>query len=116
MKIFLSRAVFILMASATLPMLPGCKKNTTNNTDAGQAPTVTTNVISAVTQTSASCGSNVTNDGTAAVTFRGVCWSTNSQPTIADSKTLNGTGTGPFTSSLTGLTDGATYYVRAYAT
>jgi hypothetical protein len=114
MKKYLSRALFILVTSGML--IPGCKKNTADNTPAGQPPTVTTNVIKEVTQTSATCGGNVTNDGTAAVTFRGVCWSTNPQPTIADSKTLNGSGTGAFTSSLTGLTDGATYYVRAYAT
>lgn len=79
------------------------------------APILTTNESSAVTSTSASSGGNVTNDGGSAITARGVCWSTNQNPTIADNKTTNGTGTGSFTSSITGLIPGKTYYIRAYA-
>jgi photosystem II stability/assembly factor-like uncharacterized protein len=45
-----------------------------------------------------------------------VCWNTTGSPTISDSKTTDGTGTGAFTSSVTGLTKGVTYYYRAYAT
>lgn len=78
--------------------------------------TLTTTAISAITSTTATCGGNVTSDGGASVTARGVCWSTNQNPTTADSKTTDGTGTGAFTSSLTGLTAGTTYYVKAYAT
>ena len=55
-------------------------------------------------------------DGGASVTARGVCWSTTTNPTIANSKTTDGTGTGTFTSAITGLTSGTTYYVRSYAT
>ena len=51
-----------------------------------------------------------------AVTARGVAYGTSPSPTIADSKTTDGTGTGSFTSSLTGLNPNKTYYVRAYAT
>jgi len=39
-----------------------------------------------------------------------------SNPTIADSKTVDGTGVGSFTSAITGLASGTTYYVRSYAT
>lgn len=85
---------------------------TVNNT----VPTVTTNNMSNITQTTATCGGNVTNDGGNPVTARGVCWSTNSNPTISNSHTTNGTGTGSFTSNITGLTANTTYYVRAYAT
>ncbi|MCX6237368.1 MAG: hypothetical protein NTY07_07405 [Bacteroidia bacterium] len=80
------------------------------------APVLTTTDLSAVTSTSASSGGNITNDGGSAITARGVCWSTSQNPTIADTKTSNGTGTGIFTSAITGLTPGATYYFRAYAT
>ena len=46
-----------------------------------------------------------------------VCWSRTSNPTSdLPTKTTNGTGTGTFISSITGLTDGAVYFVRAYAT
>lgn len=79
-------------------------------------PTVTTTAISDTTQTTATSGGNVTNDGGASITARGICWSTSANPTTADSKTSNSTGTGTFTSSLTGLIGNTTYFVRAYAT
>ena len=79
------------------------------------APTVTTTTASNITSTTATSGGNVTNDGGSAVTARGVCWSTSQNPTLSNSHTTNGSGTGNFTSSLTGLTAGTTYYVRAYA-
>ena len=50
------------------------------------------------------------------MTARGVCWSTSQNPTIADSHSTDGTGTGIFVSNLTGLTLNTAYYVRAYAT
>ena len=51
-----------------------------------------------------------------AITARGVCWSTSPNPTIADSHTVDGSGTGNFNSSIIGLSPSTTYYVRAYAT
>ena len=79
-------------------------------------PTITTQAVTDVKYVSASCGGNVTATGGASVTARGVCWSTTSNPTIDDAHTTNGTGTGSYTSSITGLIPGTTYYVRAYAT
>jgi hypothetical protein len=66
--------------------------------------------------TSANSGGNVTNSGGSIVTARGLCWSTNANPTISDSLSLNGSGLGTFTAVLNGLTMNTTYYVRAYAT
>lgn len=80
------------------------------------APTVTTNDVSSVTSNSAVCGGNVTSIGNGTVTARGVCWSTNENPTINDSHTTDGTGIGSYTSNMTNLTESTTYYVRAYAT
>ena len=80
------------------------------------APTVTTTAVSSVTSNSAQSGGNVNSDGGAAISSRGVCWSKSENPTIADSKTANGTGTGSFVSAITGLNPGTPYYVRAYAT
>ena len=51
-----------------------------------------------------------------ALTKIGVCWSTSQNPTVSDDHTTDGSGTGSFTSNLTNLTPGTTYYVRAYAT
>ena len=79
-------------------------------------PTVTTNNVSSITTTTAVCGGNVTYDGGLTVTARGVCWSTSPNPTVDNSKTTDGSGLGAFTSDITGLTEGVTYYVRAYAT
>ena len=80
------------------------------------APTVTTTAISNVDKTTATSGGEVTADGGADVTARGICWSTSQAPTVSDSHTTDGTGTGSFTSAMTELTANTTYYVRAYAT
>lgn len=79
-------------------------------------PTLTTNSASDITATTATCGGNITANGGADVTARGVCWSTSQTPTIASSKTIDGAGSGAFTSNITGLSPNKTYYVRAYAT
>ncbi len=82
------------------------------------APTVITTPVSvsSITNNSAQSGGNVTNDGNHPVTARGVCWSTTSSPTINDNSTNNGSGLGTFTSDITGLESGTTYYYRAFAT
>ncbi len=79
-------------------------------------PSITTSTITNITSTTASCGGNVTDIGGAAVTARGVCWSTSSNPTINNSKTSDGSGIGAFTSAISSLIAGITYNVRAYAT
>jgi phosphodiesterase/alkaline phosphatase D-like protein len=81
-------------------------------------PTVTTSTpATAITANSAIAGGNVNVAGSSAVTERGVVWSTSQNPTIAlPTRTSEGTGTGTFTSSLTGLALNTTYYYRAYAT
>jgi hypothetical protein len=85
-------------------------------TTAPTTPTITVASVSSITSTTASSGGNVTSNGGASVTTRGVCWNTSGNPTTSSTVTTNGTGTGNFTSSLTGLSPGTTYYVRAYAT
>lgn len=79
-------------------------------------PVVTTSDVTSVTATSAICGGNITSNGGYAVTSRGVCWSTNINPTTSNTKTTDGSGNGMFTSTITGLIANQTYYVRAYAT
>ena len=79
--------------------------------------TLSTDAASAITTNSATSGGNVTHNGGTAVTARGVCWDTSPNPTVAfATKTSDGSGNGTFTSSITGLITGTTYYVRAYAT
>ena len=57
-------------------------------------PIITTTACSSITVNSAISGGNITSDGGATITSRGVCWSTNSNPTISDNKTIETTGTG----------------------
>lgn len=90
--------------------------NNISFTTSSTIPTITTTSISSITSNSAISGGNITSDGGQSVTARGVCWSTSQNPTISNLKTTNGTGTGNFTSSITGLLPGTTYYLRAYAT
>ncbi|MCK4346431.1 MAG: hypothetical protein KAX05_14200 [Bacteroidales bacterium] len=78
-------------------------------------PTVTTSSPSDITETSATVGGNVTDNGGATVTERGVCWSTSENPETTDNKKQVGSGTGSFSTSVTGLQPTTTYYVRAYA-
>ncbi len=79
-------------------------------------PTITTKPITEISDNKATSGGNVTTDGRASVTARGVCWSQSEYPTIDDEYTINGFGVGEFKSQITNLEPGATYYVRAYAT
>ena len=80
-------------------------------------PILTTTLATLTIVGSASSGGNITDNGGSDVTVRGVVWSTNSSPTIdLSTKTIDGSGNGVFTSAITGLTAGTTYYVRAYAT
>lgn len=79
-------------------------------------PTITTTVISSITSSSATGGGSITGDGGSVVTSRGVCWSLNHNPNTSDNKTSDGGGIGSFTSTLAGLTENTTYYVRSYAT
>lgn len=79
------------------------------------APTVTTNAASLINQTTATSGGNVTSDGGAAITARGICWSITEAPTTSNLKTIASGTTGVFESAITGLTANTQYYVRAYA-
>ena len=79
-------------------------------------PAVTTGAVSDITETTASGGGSVSANGYSEVTARGVCWSTNPNPTVNGSHTSDGNGLGSFTSSVTGLESGTPYYLRAYAT
>ena len=78
-------------------------------------PTVTTSSATNISVTSATVGGNVTDDGGATVTERGVVYSTNPSPTVENNKVVCSRGKGAFTCNLTDLQDGVTYYVRAYA-
>ncbi len=77
-------------------------------------PSVQTNSASNITTTGATLSGNVTSDGNATVTARGFMYGTSANNL---SQTVqNGSGTGSFTKTLTGLSASTTYYYKAYAT
>jgi uncharacterized protein (TIGR02145 family) len=92
-----------------------CKKETDDNI-AKILPILTTSNVSEIMNTSAKCGGIIIDDRGPNITEKGICWSYTSTPTIADSKTSDGTGKGSFSSVMNGLSAQKTYYVRAYAT
>jgi len=83
--------------------------------ETGVGPLVVFTTIVYPHDTWALAGGNVYDDGGGTVDSRGVCWSESENPTIADSHTSDGTGTGVYSSTLTGLIEGTTYHARAYA-
>jgi hypothetical protein len=102
----LCKLVFLLI-SFSFFLFSGCKKE--------RVPIVKTHEVSQITSESAVAGGNVTEPGIGKVESRGVCWSRNKVPTVNNSITVDGSGLGRYTSSMTGLTPNTTYYVRAYA-
>jgi hypothetical protein len=82
------------------------------------APTVSTQAVTSISYTTATANGNITNLGYPNPTQHGHCWSTTTNPTVANSKNGKGTAssTGAYTSALTGLNPNTTYYVRSYAT
>ncbi|NTW33083.1 MAG: hypothetical protein HGB12_10730, partial [Bacteroidetes bacterium] len=89
--------------------------NEVNFTTLATFPTVTTQAVSNIAPATATGNGTVSTDGGATITERGVCWNTSTTPTTANNKTTSTGTTGSFNSSLTGLTPGTHYYVRAYA-
>ncbi|MCX6307218.1 MAG: fibronectin type III domain-containing protein [Bacteroidetes bacterium] len=78
--------------------------------------TLTTAAVSAITTTGATSGGTITSDGGSAITAHVVCWGTSVNPTVTGSHTTDGSGTGSFTSSISGLSSSASYHVRAFGT
>ena len=79
-------------------------------------PTCTTSAVSLITQSSASCGGHVLQDGGSSVTHRGVVYGVIPNPTTMNITTFDGNGVGTYVSILSGLNPSTLYYVRAYAT
>ncbi len=96
-------------------------KNSTNircvRSESMEELTVVTNgATNNNTETSATCNYAISQNIGINVTERGICWNTSGSPSLNNSHTSEGAGTGTFTSSISGLNPGTTYSVRAYAT
>jgi len=102
--------ILILLSSVLTGMLflSGCKDDPT-------LPVLNTGEARDITINSAVVAGNVSSDGGAEVTARGVCWSTGAEPALEDNFKVSGTGSGEFNCTIDGLNPNTEYHVRAYA-
>jgi len=119
-RITTTLAMMIPLIAIALLVFPGCTKKSDPApvvpTVTILAPILTTSAVTAIGQTTATCGGNISSDGGAPVTARGVCWGLATAPLVTGLHTTDRSGTGTFSSQLTGLTANTHYYVRAWAT
>ena len=104
--------LFLLLSSS-------CKKDSSSDppiVPITEIPVLTTNPVTNISDHAATCGGSIIRQGSAEVTSRGVCWSTTAHPTILNNHSTDGSGTGNFTSTITGLEPNSLYYIRAFAT
>ena len=98
----------LIVTGVFLLTIIGCKK--------AEIPVLTTTAVIKITDSTAVSGGFITWDGGAKISARGVCWSTDSTPSINNYKTTDSVGTGSFSSRIYSLDPGIRYYLRAYAT
>ena len=105
----------LLTFTFALLLLTACNDDDDTNLAIPQLSTI---AVTEITSSSAQSGGNITGDGGAPVSSRGVVWSSEQAPSLEShlGLTVDGGGLGVFTSSISGLSGGQTYYVRAYAT
>ena len=73
-------------------------------------PAVITDSITNISRFRATCYGTVTDNGGLDVTTRGVCWSTNHNPTLSDNYTIDSLGLGSFSFDITRFYINTTYY------
>jgi len=108
----------LILTGIILTLTNSCKKEESEDLvlpEPSEVPVLVTTNVSDITYTSAISGGEITSDGGATITAQGVCWGTGQMPTVSDNKTNESIGDRNFTSNLTGLVSGTTYYARAYA-
>jgi uncharacterized protein (TIGR02145 family) len=108
--------IYHVRAYATNYLGTGYGPDITFTTDLPLLATISTTAYSNNLGTSITSGGNISSDGGGQITARGVCWGANLNPSLSDNKTSDATGSGTFTSNITGLTIGTSYHLRAYAT
>ncbi|HNE50950.1 MAG TPA: hypothetical protein PLZ64_07400 [Chitinophagales bacterium] len=115
MKTTLNHKLMLLLLVPIIGILSACNKNT--DTPAGIA-TVSTATPIKVDDTTYTCGGNVTNQGSTAVTERGVAIALTNNPVINDPDGATipiGNGTGAFSTNIAPFAVGYTFHIRAYA-
>ena len=108
----MKKHLFLIVLVCTL--LVGCKPDPV-------LPTVKTLDVTEITETSALCMGDITDNGNATITAKGFCWSTEQNPTLENGFTTEADyrrdePVPPFYATITELLANTTYYVRAYAT
>jgi len=111
MKNLLQKSLITIFVLVLITMMYSCTKAKDST-----LPVLTTANVTEITHDGAVSGGNITDDGGAQVTVRGVCWATTSNPVATGLHTTDGPGPGTFASSITGLATNTLYYVKAYAT
>lgn len=106
------------IAAFILLFILGCTKDSPTPVPppAPTLPTVITNPVFTISPLTANAGGEVTRDGGARVTARGLCWGTATAPTLSGSHSTDSSGIGIFVTAMSGLSPGTRYYVRSYAT
>ena len=113
----LGDSVYYVRAYATNATGTGYSSQLSFTATTAVLASITTASVTLITDSTAVSGGNVTASGGGTISARGIVWNTSVNPTIAlSTKTTNGTGTGTFSSTLTGLAPGTIFYVRAYVT
>lgn len=109
----MNNSLYKILLAGLMVCSISCKKTT--STPAPVLATVITSNVSAIALASATSGGNITSDGGSAITERGICYNTTTNPTTANNKVVSGSSAGTFTANMSGLTENTIYYVRAYA-
>lgn len=108
------RFVITVFVSCLLVLNVACKKENPDDNPIERIPSIITDNVSSITQTSAICGGNIVSNGGAEIINMGICWSTSENPTIYNHKTTSTASVGSFQREMQGLSHSTTYYVRAY--
>lgn len=116
-KTYFKLSVFLI----TINIILSCSSENNSNNDippnTSLAEIYSFEDTNSITINSITISAKIYNDGGAAIIKKGIVWDINPNPTInLTSKTDEGKGSTDFTSNLTNLLSGTTYYYRAYAT
>lgn len=103
--------IFVIIAFL-LTLSSGCSSD-----DSEKLAAISTLPVTDITTNSAKSGGIITDNGGSEIAVRGICWSSEENPTFEsnEGRTSDGMGIGEFSSKLEDLLPDITYYVRAYA-
>jgi hypothetical protein len=114
----MKKNIIQLIVAATLCTIcfiyTACKKDINGTSPVNHTPVLTTKACT-INGSTVFSGGDISSDGGDSIYQKGICWSTNPEPTTSDSKTEEGAGKTSFASAATNLQPNTTYYIRAYA-